>query len=44
MQSEPLEKYGVTEEQYNSTLSCLEKNVSVVYKQKPCEVGTGSYI
>ena len=31
-QSEILGKCGVTEEQYNNKLSCVEKKVSVVYK------------
>ena len=41
MQPEILGKCGVIEGQYNSALSCLEKN-SVVYKQKPCEVNIGT--
>ena len=40
---EILGKCGVTEEQYNSALSCLEKKVSAVYKRKPCEVNIGTY-
>ena len=43
MQPEILGKCGVTEGQYNSALSCLEKS-SVVYKQKPCEVNIGNII
>ena len=42
-QSEILEKCGVTGEQYNSGLICLEKKVSVLYKRKPCKVNIGTY-
>ena len=42
-QSEVLGICGVTQQQYNSALSCVEKKVSVLYKSKPCEVNIGSY-
>ena len=40
-QSEIVGKCGVTEEQHNSALSCVEKQVSVVYELKLCEVKIG---
>ena len=40
-QSDILGKCWVTEEQYNSALSCLEKKVSALYTRKPCEVNIG---
>ena len=43
MQSEIFGECGVTEEQYNSALSCLGKKFSVVYKRKPCEVNIRTY-
>ena len=41
--SQILEECGVTEEQYDYALGCVEKTVSVLYKRKPCEVNIGSY-
>ena len=37
--SEILEDCGVTAEQYDNALGCVEKKVSTLYKRKPCEVG-----
>ena len=41
--SEILEECGVTGEQYDNALGCVEKMVSILYKQKPCEVNIGPY-
>ena len=41
--SQILEECGVTAEQYDSALGCVEKKVSILYKRKPCEVNIGPY-
>ena len=41
--SQILEECGVTGEQYNNALGRMEKKVSILYKQKPCEVNIGLY-
>ena len=41
--SQILEECGVTAEQYDNALGCVEKKVSILYKRKPCEVNIGSY-
>ena len=41
--SQILEECGVTEEQYDYALGCVEKTVSVLCKRKPREVNIGSY-
>ena len=41
--SQILEECGVTTEQYDSALGCVEKKVSILYKRKPCEVNIGPY-
>ena len=41
--SQILEECGVSEEQYDYALGCVEKTVSVLYKRKPREVNIGSY-
>ena len=38
-----MKKCGVPAEQYDNALGCVEKKVSVLYKQKPCEVNIGRY-
>ena len=38
-----LEEFGVTAEQYDNALGCVEKKVSILYKRKPCEVNIGPY-
>ena len=38
-----MEECGVTTEQYDSALGCVEKKVSILYKRKPCEVNIGPY-
>ena len=40
--SQILEKCGVTAEQYDVALGCMEKR-SILYKRKPCEVNIGPY-
>ena len=41
--SEVLEKSGATEEQCNNVLECVDTQVSIVYKRKPCEVNIGPF-
>ena len=41
--SQILEECGVTAEQYDNALGCVEKKVSILYKRKPCEVNIGPY-
>ena len=41
--SEILEECGVTAKQYDIALGCVEKKVSILYKQRPCEVNIGLY-
>ena len=41
--SEVLEECGVSPEQYDNTLGCVEKKVSILYKWKPSEVKIGLY-
>ena len=41
--SQILEECGVTAEQYDNALGCVEKEVSILYKRKPCEVNIGPY-
>ena len=41
--SEILEECGVTAEQYDNALGCLEKRFSMLYERKPCEVNIGPY-
>ena len=41
--SQILEECGVTTEQYDSALGCVEKKVSILYKRKPREVNIGPY-
>ena len=41
--SQILEECGVTAEQYDNALGCLEKKVSILGKRKPCEVNIGPY-
>ena len=36
-------KRGVIEEQYNNALECVEKQISIAYKQTPSEVNIGPY-
>ena len=38
-----MEDCGVTAEQYDHTLGCVEKKVSILYKRKPCEINIGPY-
>ena len=37
------EGFGVTAEQYDNALGCVEKKVLLLYKRKPCEVNIGPY-
>ena len=41
--SQILEDCGVTAEQHDNTLGCVEKKVSMLYKRKPSEVNIGPY-
>ena len=41
--SEILQECGVTPEQYDNALGCVEKKVLILYKQKPSEVNIGPY-
>ena len=41
--SQILGECGVTAEQYDNALGCVEKKISILYKRKPCEVNIGSY-
>ena len=41
--SQILEDCGVTAEQYDNTLGCVEKKVSILYKWKRSEVNIGPY-
>ena len=38
-----MQKCEVTAEQYEHALGCVGKKVSVLYKQKTCEVNIGPY-
>ena len=38
-----MEECGVTAEQHYNALGCVEKKVSILYKQKPCELNIGPY-
>ena len=42
-QSEIFNKCGVTAEQFENALGCVEKNVFILYKRKPCEANIGPY-
>ena len=41
--SQILEECGVTAEQYDNALGCVEKKVSILFKRKPSEVNIGPY-
>ena len=41
--SQVLEECGVTEDQYDNALGCVEKKSSILWKRKPCEVNIGPY-
>ena len=41
--SESLKDCGVTAEQYDNVLGHMEKKISILYKQKPCEVNIRPY-
>ena len=41
--SQILEECGVTAEQYDNALGCVQKKVSILYKRKPYEVNIGPY-
>ena len=38
-----MEECGVTAEQYHNALGCVEKKVSILHKEKPCEVNVGPH-
>ena len=42
-QSKILGKYRATEKQYRGAINCMEKSISIVYKQKPREANIGPY-